>query len=403
MIYYRDSRGKIRTLGDDELMHWKYIKKIKVGSGFRYFYDQDELRAFYDKGKDDVQKNVRKVTNKRDRFKSRFTKESKKATKELKGRIVAGKSWFDRKDDKKNKDTKEKEPDYKYIEKITVNGKTRYFYSEEELEAYRKREEYRKNEPDFMKKFKKSEDPYTAEEDAILVNPKVDSFNTDYQTNCAECTAIYELRRRGYDVESNGVSGEPNSLIWWKKDYIETSQANKYNTDLRYEEFYKNPKIQEVKVPPFTSDEDYAKAIRKEIQKNPPGSRGDLSVQWFPTGGHSMVWEVDSKGKAHVYDSQTSGKGTRIEYDIDEMSKHVAHQAEDPSGKKYYTQVVRTDNLELNEGITKICKNTSDRKKGVSDKKISNPTLVEYRETEWDDEELKTKYPILSEEGRKRR
>ena len=31
----------------NELKHWKYIKKIKSGSGWRYFYTPEEIRAYY--------------------------------------------------------------------------------------------------------------------------------------------------------------------------------------------------------------------------------------------------------------------------------------------------------------------------------------------------------------------
>lgn len=31
----------------DELKHWKYVKKIKTGSGYRYFYSQAEIDAYY--------------------------------------------------------------------------------------------------------------------------------------------------------------------------------------------------------------------------------------------------------------------------------------------------------------------------------------------------------------------
>lgn len=51
--YYADD-GTIKNLGDDELQHWKYIKKIKTGSGWRYFYSPEELRQFYNEGKKKV-------------------------------------------------------------------------------------------------------------------------------------------------------------------------------------------------------------------------------------------------------------------------------------------------------------------------------------------------------------
>lgn len=46
-IFYNGSDGYIHSLGDDNsIIHWKYIKKIKSGNGWRYFYDPEELRAY---------------------------------------------------------------------------------------------------------------------------------------------------------------------------------------------------------------------------------------------------------------------------------------------------------------------------------------------------------------------
>ena len=44
MIYYQGSEGHIKVLGDNELQHFKYIKKI----GNRYFYTPEALRAYYE-------------------------------------------------------------------------------------------------------------------------------------------------------------------------------------------------------------------------------------------------------------------------------------------------------------------------------------------------------------------
>ena len=49
--YYADD-GTVKNLGDNELQHWKYIKKIKTGSGWRYFYSQDEIDAFKKEARD---------------------------------------------------------------------------------------------------------------------------------------------------------------------------------------------------------------------------------------------------------------------------------------------------------------------------------------------------------------
>lgn len=46
-IYYQGADGHTKVLGENELQHWKYIKKI----GNRYFYTPEELRAYYAESK----------------------------------------------------------------------------------------------------------------------------------------------------------------------------------------------------------------------------------------------------------------------------------------------------------------------------------------------------------------
>ena len=54
-MLYQGSDGQVHVLGDgEELKHWKYIKKIKTGSGWRYFYSPEEIRQFYNEGKKKV-------------------------------------------------------------------------------------------------------------------------------------------------------------------------------------------------------------------------------------------------------------------------------------------------------------------------------------------------------------
>ena len=50
-IKYYAADGTIKSLGDNELAHYKYIKKIKSGSGWRYFYTPEEIRAYYKEAK----------------------------------------------------------------------------------------------------------------------------------------------------------------------------------------------------------------------------------------------------------------------------------------------------------------------------------------------------------------
>ena len=43
LTYYQGSDGHVKVLGDNELQHWKYIKKI----GNQYFYSMEALQAYY--------------------------------------------------------------------------------------------------------------------------------------------------------------------------------------------------------------------------------------------------------------------------------------------------------------------------------------------------------------------
>lgn len=51
-MLYQGSDGNIHVLGDaEELKHFKYIKKIKAGNGWRYFYTPEEVKAYYNASK----------------------------------------------------------------------------------------------------------------------------------------------------------------------------------------------------------------------------------------------------------------------------------------------------------------------------------------------------------------
>jgi len=457
----------------NDIRHWKYIKKIPVGKGYRYFYTWDEYRAYLADPTAELQKVGNKVQNE-------ITNASKKSYQQVqsRGRKVAEKlgtkksksdanltvgsikeknrtrdqSFRDRinnlaksasekwsqnkeavrksiengkkkledllnpidsvknkikelktKNDPKPLDRESLAKKYKYIAKKKINGKTVYFYSQDELNAWNKKQDYIKNEPKFMKDVKHSDVPYTSDEDAILVNPKFnDPWSTDYQVNCAECTAIYELRRRGYDVESNGVSGNDTEL------------AEKYNTDKRYDLFYKDPEINRLK--PTDNKNEAARELEREFSKYPPGSRGDISFKWDGySSAHSIAWEVDSKGKVHFIDTQPSGNGNKVEYDFKTLAnamdtsttyKRKDFNASDGKGVSNFfkgqekvssVRIVRTDNLQLKPEIKKICQDSNGVKNRPSTKphsKYINPYTKNRNDT-MTEKEIVTKYPNL--------
>lgn len=462
----------------NDIQHWKYVKKIPVGKGYRYFYSWDEYKAYLadptaelkkvgnaakseikkagkksytevkSQGKKVVEKaslkkngsnitisSVKAKNNSRDTgFRDRINNLAKKASEKwnknknaAKKSIEKGKQKIDkilhpiqtikekiekRKAEKerkrleeirKNKATKDKlAKKYKYLLKKTINGRTVYFYSQEEIDAWEKKQNYIANEPKFMNDVKKSEVPYTSEEDAILVNPRFnDPWDDDYQVNCAECTAIYELRRRGYDVESNGMSGND-----WEGQI-------KYNTDKRYDLFYKNAQID--RLPVTKSDSETVKELEKEFSKMPPGSRGDISFKWAGyNAAHSIAWEVDSKGEVHFVDAQPSGQGNKVEYDFKTLAKAMdtttTYRRKDfgsSDGKGLFkgrekvssVRIVRTDNLQLKPEIKDICQDSGTIKRKPETKqgkkyinqysKDTNATMTE--------KEIVTKYPNLYE------
>ena len=65
-VFYYAADGTIKSLGDDELAHYKYIRKINTGNGYRYFYSQDELRAYLE-GKS--QENLKDSQNAYEKYK----------------------------------------------------------------------------------------------------------------------------------------------------------------------------------------------------------------------------------------------------------------------------------------------------------------------------------------------
>lgn len=392
----------------DELKHWKYVKKIPVGGGYRYFYSWAEYNAFLkdptadlkrvgskakqelNKAKRQAQKqtskgkkmaksrveNVRKTTleavkkrngSREPSFKEKMNVLAKKASKKWNGedfkkRVGSGREWIDYKISGKKQNFKATNPykfdkvtkQYKYLKRIKANGKYYYFYTQEEIDNYNKVKSYQASEPKFMKDVKESKAPYTSQEDSIMVNPRynINDYDEKWEYNCAECTAIYELRRRGYDVESNGVSALSYAGLI-------------YNTVERFDEFYKGAKVQKPK--PTETDAETYLAIKKEIEKNPPGSRGDLSVTWKEGGGHSVAWERDNNGKIHIIDTQMSGHGGQVEYDLRSMCKEIdnskkAHKDGDEWGEPP-TYIVRTDNLKLKPEIKEIFKETNDKKR----------------------------------------
>ena len=42
--YFFTSDGKLRSVSDDELYHWKYLRREKVGDKWKYYYETDDAK-----------------------------------------------------------------------------------------------------------------------------------------------------------------------------------------------------------------------------------------------------------------------------------------------------------------------------------------------------------------------
>lgn len=52
------------------------------------------------------------------------------------------------------------------------------------------------------KKISRIEGPHTPDEDQAVINPKYNSNDLGYKTNCGNCSIAYDMRRRGFDVKA---------------------------------------------------------------------------------------------------------------------------------------------------------------------------------------------------------
>ena len=174
------------------------------------------------------------------------------------------------------------------------------------------------------------------------VNEKYDPYNDDRSTNCANCSAAYELRRRGYDVEAKPNDETYNGKSARVHDYFENAEiigvyGDGSTTTVNEKSWLKRVTNLDDSYKFYAKDQSYSsKSIEKAIKSNnPPGSRGFIDVEWKAGSAHSIVYEVNSKGKVVIRDSQTNDT-----YSLEELAPNV---------KK--VRITRTDNLKLKKGI----------------------------------------------------
>ena len=162
-------------------------------------------------------------------------------------------------------------------------------------------------------------------EDMAACNPKYLKGGV-YKNNCISCALAYDMRRRGYDVESSP---------------IDTTSATNGSLPVQLG-FYKGEKLETYEVP---NDPDVAvKQFTKNIVSYGDGSRGMLRIRWKNGDGHAVVWEVND-GSVIVRDPQNN---TFV--DLSDYMRRA---------KTFY--YFRTDNLEPTEKVTRFVKNQNSK------------------------------------------
>lgn len=161
----------------------------------------------------------------------------------------------------------------------------------------------------------------TPNEDMAACNPKYSKGGV-YKNNCISCALAYDLRRRGYDVESMA---------------IDTTSATNGSLPVQLG-FYKGEKLETFEVP---NDREVAmKQFSNRILKYGDGSRGMLRVRWKNGDGHAAIWEVDGDSVV-IRDPQNNT--------IVDLSDYVSR------AKTFY--YFRIDNLDLTNKTFRFVQN----------------------------------------------
>ena len=196
-----------------------------------------------------------------------------------------------------------------HFRRMKINGEWRYW------------RDGKNHAEEMLPNLKRKTGVMTPKDDMAACNPKYSKGGV-YKNNCISCALAYDMRRRGYDVESSP---------------IDTTSATNGSLPVQLG-FYKGEKLEVFEVPKDL----YAatKQFSNQILKYGDGSRGMLRIRWKNGDGHAAVWEVDGNSVI-VRDPQNNT--------IVDLSDYMRR------AKTFY--YFRTDNLEPTEKVTRFVKN----------------------------------------------
>jgi hypothetical protein len=182
----------------------------------------------------------------------------------------------------------------------------------------------------------------------MAVNPDYDPYLYDYSYNCSFCTAAYDLRKRGYDVEAMPISLLEGPVLedivsWYDgaKAVSERDVEKETPFDYRYSMF---------QLDVTTKLTRRTAALLESLVEHGEGARGHLALYWTQGGGHDVVWEIED-GEVVIRDCQTNEK-----YTSETGIMKLLAMAEEYA-------YVRTDNLEPTEEVLSTVRNRKNKRK----------------------------------------
>lgn len=227
--------------------------------------------------------------------------------------------------EKEKKDYEEKE-ERKQLEETERKKKEKEEYDKKEEVRSKQEQRQRTERIEDFNDLSVKQEKLSAEEDMTAVNPFYYQKNQlNYQTNSYSCSAAYDLRRRGYDVEAIADFYKDGATMSEIVSWYDVSEKD-----------VKKVIVNEKNANRVTY------GIENELRQYNDGARGILVTYWKLGGAHSSIWEVNN-GEVLIRDCQNNT--TVSVYDYIKASKSI----------RYF----RTDNVNVNNNILGVVRNKS--------------------------------------------
>lgn len=149
-----------------------------------------------------------------------------------------------------------------------------------------------------LSKFRKTDNPLPPDSYQQIYMTNHYAPNEIRKVNCFHCSMAFEMRCRGYNVQSKEIEGG-----WGPEARHAFAVKDGFNVRIG-EKIDPNRSIQEY----VAAATECYNQIEKQCLAYGEGARGCLGIQYIVGGGHSMSWIVKD-GKFQIIDSQQNADG----------------------------------------------------------------------------------------------